>query len=201
MFRARNRLLAAAIACAEYGIAVRPAPALLRAPARLDAFGRWICGCGDLLCAEPGEHPAGPAWSTDVNEVAATWGLAAAPNLLISSGNQVALWRLPRVTGAYGMRLFEQERPGPWPPLMKLPDGDWIVATAPAVDKLELATGVVYTEPGVAVLAPPSRRPTGRTRWLQSPAFPQTPLPSAESVLALVARAEQERFELLTGVR
>jgi hypothetical protein len=202
MFRTRNTLLEAAVAYAAAGIAVRPAPALVRAPARLDAFGRWICSCGDQLCQGPGEHPvAGVDWMTDVDQVEETWRSATPPNLLVSSGPRVSFWRLPRISGAYGMRLFEQLRPGPWPPQLKLPDGDWLVATTPPAGDLELPTGVVHLERGVAVLAPPSRRSAGRARWLQAPAFPRTPLPSAESVVELVGRAEQERFELLSGVR
>jgi hypothetical protein len=202
MFGQRNRLLDAALAYAGRGIAVRPAPAPVRAPARLDAFGRWICSCGDQLCPAPGEHPVGgTGWTTDVDHVSATWQVGQPPNLLVSSGEQVSFWRLPRVTGAYGMRLFEQLRPGPWPPQLKLPGGDWLVATQPAAAGFDLPTGVVGLEPGVPVLVPPSRRPDGRTRWLQAPAFPRTPLPTAESLLELVARAELERFELLSGVR
>lgn len=210
MFRPRNTLLEAALAYATTGIAVRSAYTLVRAPARYDAFGRWICSCGDLLCDAPGEHLAAESgWTTDIHQVAATWS-ETPPNLLITSGERVSFWRVPRVSGAEGLRLFEQLRPGPWPAHLKLPSGEWLVATLPPAGDIELPTGVVHLESGVPVLAPPSRRPptkdgllglSTRTRWLQASGFPRTPLPTAEDVLRLVGRAELERIELLSGVR
>ncbi|GAA3598565.1 hypothetical protein GCM10022235_82950 [Kribbella ginsengisoli] len=197
MFKARHRLLATAFAYAEQGIAVRQAYSVIRTASALDAFGRWRCACGDLTCQRPGTHASGDDWLTDIADVARVWSTPQSPNLLATSGAAVWFWKLPRVIGAYGMRLFEQQRPGPWPPLLKLPSGDWVVATARPVAGVTLATGVSAFQPGTPVLMPPSRLPSGRTRWLQSPAFPQTPLPSAESVHELVQQAERERFELL----
>lgn len=216
MFHRRNILLAAAAAYAGQGIAVRAAHALARAPAGHDAFGRWICSCGQP-CTAPGQHPAPDVeWTSDPSAVQAIWNCATPPNLLISSGDAVSLWRLPRLAGAEGLRLFEQQRPGPWPPYLKLSSGDWIVATQPAEAgvTLQLPTDTTFLEPGVPVLAPPSRRPvedsnllqrvlepTGRLRWLQSPSFPQAPLPTAEAVLDLVRQAEQDHHDLLHGAR
>jgi hypothetical protein len=197
MFKGHSRSLASALAYAEQGIAVRPAYGVLRAASALDAFGRWRCSCGDLTCQLPGAHASGSDWLTDTADVARAWSMPESPNLMATSGAAVWFWTLPRVIGAYGMRLFEQQRPGPWPPLLKLHSGDWVVATAPPVARVALATGVSAFELGVPVLMPPSRLPSGRTRWLQSPRFPRTPVPSAESVLDLVQQAEQERFELL----
>lgn len=197
MFKGRNRTLAAALPYVERGIAVRPAFGVHRTATEFDAIGRWRCACGDLACQLPGAHPSGTEWLTNLADVAHSWDSVEAPNLMATSGEAVWFWKLPRVSGAYGMRLFEQQRPGPWPPLLKLSSGDWIVATAAPVTRGHLATGVSAFEPGVPVLMPPSRLPSGRTRWLQSPAFPRTPLPSAESVLELVHQAELERLELL----
>jgi hypothetical protein len=196
MLRASNRLLSTALSCAERGIPVRPAATLIP-QGRRGLRRRWSCGCGDQQCADPGAHPIGSDWLTDTAAIEAVWQTAEAPNLLICSCDELALWRLPRVSGAYGMRLFEQQRPGPWPPLMKLPDGDWIVATRPLAEEQTLPTDVVCLAPGTPVVVPPSRLPTGRARWLQSPEFPRTPLPQAEAVLSLVALAEAQRLELL----
>lgn len=211
MFGPRNTLLETALAYAAAEIAVRPAPALVRAPARHDAFGRWICSCGDLLCEARGEHPD-PAveWTTDVDQVAKIWLSKTPPNLLVTSGPRVSFWRVPRVSGAEGMRLFEQLRPGPWPPFLKLRSGDWVVATLPRTDVVSPPTGVVHLEPGEPVLVPPSRTSvpnagsvlwSTRMRWQDASRFPRAPLPSAEGVLRLVGRAEQERIELLSGAR
>lgn len=139
MFRKSNALLTAATAYVDQGIAVRPAPALVRAPAGQDAFGKWICACRDLTCPAPGEHPEpGVEWITDPHAVRVAWDAEIPPNLLISSGPALALWHLPRVVGAFGLRLFEQHRPGPWPPYMKMSDGDWVIATQPAEEDVEL---------------------------------------------------------------
>jgi hypothetical protein len=164
-----------------------------------------------LLCDAPGEHFAAEAsWTTDLDQVAATWQSEIPPNLLVTSGKQVSFWLVPRVSGAEGMRLFEQVRPGPWPAHLKLSSGEWLVATLPPAGDIELPTGVVHLDSGVPVLAPPSRRPptkdgllglSTRTRWLQASGFPRTPLPTAEDVLRLVRRAELERIELLSGIR
>jgi hypothetical protein len=207
----RNKLLDTALAFATAGIAVRPAAALIRAPARHDAFGRWICSCGDLLCRMPGEHAnAGADWTTDVDHITAIWQAKPQPNLLATSGSRVSFWQVPRVSGAEGMRLFEQQRPGPWPPQLKLSGGDWVVATLPPEGEISLPTGVIHLEPGTPVLVPPSRRlgvkaslwdRSTRLRWQDASRFPRAPLPSAEDVLQLVGRAEQERVELLSGAR
>jgi hypothetical protein len=108
------------------------------------------------------------------------------------------------------MRLFEQLGLGSWPAHLKLPSGDWLVATLPPAGDIELPTGVVHLKSGPPVLTPPSRRPptedrllglSTRTRWRQASSFPRAPLPTAEDVLRLVGRAELERIELLSGVR
>jgi hypothetical protein len=211
VFGTHNRLSEAACAYAAAGIAVRPAATLVRAPARHDAIGRWICSCGDLPCAAPGEHAtAGVDWTTAADEVAAIWQVRIPPNLLTTSGSRVSFWRVPRVSGAEGMRLFEQLRPGPWPPQLKLPGGDWVVATLPPTGDVTLPSGVVHLAPGVPVLVPPSRRAATNgglfrwstsMRWQDASKFPRAPLPTAEDVLQLIGRAEQEQFELLSGVR
>jgi hypothetical protein len=211
MFRRHNKFLAAATAYVEQGIAVRPAPALVRASSDQDAFGRWTCSCGDLLCEAPGEHVTGGDWITDRAMAEEVWKTETPPNLLICSGPALALWRLPRVAGAYGLRLYEQQRPGPWAPYLQLPAGDWILATLPTDHDDDLAAGVEYLPPGVPVLVPPSRRrtdgfrsrilePGGQLLWRQAPAFPRTPLPAAADVLTLVRQAEQEYYEL-TGAQ
>ncbi|WP_343972762.1 hypothetical protein [Kribbella koreensis] len=121
----------------------------------------------------------------------------------------MSFWQAPRISGAEGLRLFEQQRPGPWTPQLKLPSGDWVLATLPPTGDISLPAGVVYLEPGEPVLVPPSRRASSaallgartRLRWQDASRFPMAPLPSAEDVLRLVGQAEQERLELLSGVR
>lgn len=211
MFRPHNRLLDAALAYAAAGIAIRPAPALVRSPAKHDAFGRWICSCANLLCETPGAHANPEAdWTTSPDEVASIWLSPTPPNLLATSGSRVSFWHVPRISGAEGLRLFERQRPGPWTPQLKLPNGDWVLATFPPAGEVDLPTGVVYLEQGVPVLVPPSCRASAsagllgsrtRLRWQDASRFPKAPLPSAEDVLRLVGQAEEERLELLSGVR
>ncbi|MFD7161059.1 hypothetical protein ACFV9C_41195 [Kribbella sp. NPDC059898] len=169
MIRRRNALLETAIACVERGIPVRPAT---------------IAGAPD------GE------WITDADKASDVWDVDEPPNLAVSSSSTVAIWRLPRIAGAYGKRLYEQERPGVWPPTMKLPDGDWITCTLQPESNLgPLATGVEYLEPGTPVVIPPSRTVAGRLKWDGSK-FPMHPLPTADAVLSKVFRAEQEYVDL-----
>ncbi|WP_344239028.1 hypothetical protein [Kribbella hippodromi] len=169
MIRLRNALLDTALACVERGIPVQAAT---------------IAGAPD------GD------WITEADAARATWDVAEPPNLAISSCPAVAIWRLPRIAGAYGKRLYEQERPGVWPPTMKLPDGDWITCTLqPDTELGPLATGVEYIEPGTPVVIPPSTTLDGRLRWDGSK-FPLHALPSADAVLSKVLRAEEEYVEL-----
>ncbi|WP_329005404.1 hypothetical protein OHA18_18715 [Kribbella sp. NBC_00709] len=132
------------------------------------------------------------SWITDVDTARAVWDVAEPPNLAITSCPTVAIWRLPRIAGAYGKRLYEQDRPGIWPPTMKLPNGDWITCTLqPETDLGPLATGLEYIEPGTPVVIPPSTTVDGRLKWDGSK-FPLHPLPSAGAVLSKVLRAEEE---------
>jgi hypothetical protein len=128
-------------------------------------------------------------WLTDPAGIRTAWDVPAPPDLYICSGDVLALWRIERVVGAYTQRLYELRRPDVWPPVMQLPDGDWIFGTAPAGPDVEVPPGVSYLPPGTGVLAPPSPRGTGRARWLWSPRFPAVPLPDADAVLALAAVA------------
>ncbi|HEY3005626.1 MAG TPA: hypothetical protein VGJ44_24985, partial [Kribbellaceae bacterium] len=59
-----------------------------------------------------------------------------------------------------------------------------------------LPVGVSCLSPDTPVLAPPSQRPTGRARWLWSPTFPRTLLPTAESLLENVGLAAMQQVEL-----
>jgi len=169
MIRRKNALLETALACMERGIPVQVAT---------------IAG-----------DPVGD-WLTDSEAVRAVWDVDEPPNLAITSCPAVAVWRLPRVAGAYGKRLYEQQRPGVWPPTMKLHDGDWITCTLqPDSDLGPLATGVEYVEAGTPVVIPPSTTASGRLHW-DGAKFPLHPLPGADAVLSLVLLAEQEYVEL-----
>ncbi|TDO51501.1 hypothetical protein EV643_103240 [Kribbella sp. VKM Ac-2527] len=169
MIRRKNALLETALACVERGIPVQAAT---------------------ISC-----DPAGD-WISDVEAVHAVWDVDEPPNLAITSCPAVAVWRLPRIVGAYGKRRYEQQRPGVWPPTMKLPDGDWITCTLqPDGDLGPLATGVEYIASGTPVVIPPSTTADGRLLWDGSK-FPLHPLPSADAVLSEVLVAEQEYVEL-----
>ncbi|MFB6726837.1 hypothetical protein ACFCV3_42100 [Kribbella sp. NPDC056345] len=171
MFRRKNVLLDTALACVERGILVLPATAA--------------------------GTPLGATWVGDDAEARALWDVAAPPNLMISSGPAVAVWHLPRVAGAYGKRLYEQERPGVWPPTMKLADGRWLTCTLQPESPLgEQAAGVEYVEPGSPVMIPPSTTEDGRRLTWDGANFPVHPLPTAEAVLSKVLIAEQEHMEL-----
>lgn len=139
---------------------------------------------------------SGGRWLSDPAEIRTAWGVADPPELFICSGARLALWRVEREVGAYGLRLFEQRRPDVWPPVMQLPDGDWIIGTSSPGPEVEVPRGAMYLPPGVGVLAPPSPRERGRARWLWSPRFPVVPLPDAEAVLSMVALAGAQREEL-----
>ena len=122
MIRRKNALLDTALACVDRGIPVQA---------------ETIAGTPD------------GGWITDVDAARVVWDVAEPPNLAVTSCPAVAIWRLPRIAGAYGKRLYEQDRPGIWPPTMKLPNGDWITCTLqPETDLGPLATGVQYVEPG-----------------------------------------------------
>ena len=169
MIRRKNALLDTALACAERDIPVQAAT---------------IAGTPD------------GNWVTDVDAARVVWDVAEPPNLAVTSCPTVAIWRLPRIAGAYGKRLYEQDRPGIWPPTMKLPDGDWITCTLqPETGLGPLATGVEYVAPGTPVVIPPSTTTHGRLRWDGSD-FPLHPLPTADAVLSKVLRAEEEYVEL-----
>ncbi|TDO57356.1 hypothetical protein EV651_11180 [Kribbella sp. VKM Ac-2571] len=169
MIRRKNALLDTALACVERGIPVQAAT---------------IAGTPD------GE------WITDVDAARVVWDVAEPPNLAVTSCPTTAIWRLPRIAGAYGRQLYEQDRPGIWPPTMRLSDGDWITCTLqPETDLGQLAMGVEYVEPGTLVVIPPSTTVDGRLRWDGSN-FPLHPLPSADAVLSKVLRAEEEYVEL-----
>ena len=169
MIRRKNALLDTALACVERDIPVQAAT---------------ITGTPD------GD------WITDEDTARVVWDVAEPPNLAVMSCPTVAIWRLPRIAGAYGKRLYEQDRPGIWPPTMKLPNGDWITCTLqPETDLGPLATGVEYVEPGTPVVIPPSTTVDGRLKWDGSK-FPLHPLPSADAVLSKVLRAEEEYVEL-----
>ncbi|MFI6827886.1 hypothetical protein ACIBG5_12345 [Kribbella sp. NPDC050241] len=169
MIRRKNALLDTALACVERCIPVRAAT---------------IAGA-----------PVGD-WITDIDVARAAWDADEPPNVAITSCPAVAIWRLPRIAGAYGKRLYEQERPGVWPPTMKLPDGGWITCTLqPAGDLGPLASGVEYVVPGTLVVIPPSITTDGGLRWDGSK-FPLHQLPTADAVLSKVLRAEQEYVEL-----
>jgi hypothetical protein len=171
MIRRKNILLETALACVERGIPVQAAPL-----STVLAEGRWI---------------------TTSDAAISVWNMNEPPNLAVTSCATVALWRLPRVAGAYGNRLYEQQRPGVWPPTMKLPDGDWITCTLqPTGDLGPLAVGVEYIEPGTPVVIPPSRDASGRRLRWDGSKFPIHPLPAADAVLSQVLIAEQEYMEL-----
>lgn len=152
-----------------------------------------------LACAEYGvtvRAGADGGWLTDPAAIRAEWDVPEPPDLFICSGDTLALWRVDRVVGAYGLRLFEQRRPDVWPPVMQLPDGDWIIGTSPPGPEIEVPPGASYLPAGHGVLAPPSPREKGRARWLWSPRFPAVPLPEADAVLSLIALAGAQRDDL-----
>lgn len=171
MIRRKNHLLETALACVERGIPVRP--------------------------ASPDGLPEGADWLTDSTSAEAVWAVAQPPNLAITSCATVAIWKLPKYAGAYGKRLYEQQRPSIFPPTMQLLDGDWITCTLPADEEINpLATGVEYVSPGTAVMIPPSRLLSGRQLHWDGAKFPEHPLPTAQAVLSQVLRAEIEYEEV-----
>lgn len=193
MSRNRNHLLSTALACVRRGIPVRPAPPMRREPGRF-LRPTWVCDCGNPDCDAPGSHPIEIGWITRPRRVHSIWDTTEPPNLLVTSSETVAIWRLPQYAGGYGRLLYEKQNPSVWPPTMRRPDGDWITCTLPAdLDTLPLAEGVVYMPPGVPILIPPSRLRNGRRARWDGNHFPRHPLPSAEAVLATVVLADQHQ--------
>ncbi len=185
MFRSKNRLLTAALAYATAGIPVVPPTRAVRSPG-----GGWACSCGSA-CLAPAAHPEVKAeWTRDPDAIRAIWTANEPPNICITSGEAVALWRVPLTTGAYAMRLFEHQRPAVW-------HGDWIIATAaPTIDAqvFDLPHGVSYLRPAEPVLAPPSILPDSwrRLSWRECPAFPTMAPPATEPVLAILQIVDRE---------
>jgi hypothetical protein len=174
MIRRKNHLLETALACVERGIPVQP--------------------------ATPEGNPERPGWLTDANSVGAVWRVAEPPNLTVTSSATLAIWKLPKFAGAYGKRLYEQQRPSIWPPSMQLSDGQWITCTLPPDNEVgPLATGVEYIAPGTPVMISPSRDLSGRQLHWDGSKFPEHPLPSAHAVLSQVLRAEIEYPEVPSG--
>ncbi|GAA3144537.1 hypothetical protein JOF29_005720 [Kribbella aluminosa] len=187
MVRRTNGLLMAARAFVERGIAIMPASPVVPDPAGTSWRTTWMCSCGDRYCETPGAHRLTTEPLTQLSQVSAAYDVASPPNLLIASGPQVAIWRVPLAAGSYAMRRLEQQRLTIWPPVMRLPDHGWIFCTAPTKRPTGLADAELVRE-DASVLAPPSRGPNGgRLRWLWSPRFPAVPLPEAEPVLAALA--------------
>jgi len=91
------------------------------------------------------------------------------------------------------MRYLEQSGPQIWPPVMRQPNGRWLMATAslsgpvPQIKAHNSAVSRLASD--ATVLAPPSRLPSGKVRWLWSQRFPHTPLPEAWPVLSALATA------------
>jgi hypothetical protein len=64
MLRARKQLLTTALAYADTGIVVQPAPPMRRSTERFGVRRQWACSCDDQFCAEPGAHASIEGWLT-----------------------------------------------------------------------------------------------------------------------------------------
>ena len=196
MARKENKLLTATRAYIERGIAVTPASPMVPDPAGTSWRTTWMCSCGDRYCETPGAHPLATEPLTHVPQASTLYDVPTPPNLLIASGPEVAIWRVPLAPGSYAMRRLEQQRLMIWPPVMRLPDQGWIFCTAPTKQRVGLAD-VELVSDDAPVLAPPSRGPNGRRlRWLWSPRFPAVPLPEAEPVLAALAIGSMDELRV-----
>ncbi|MEU4607419.1 bifunctional DNA primase/polymerase [Kribbella sp. NPDC023972] len=194
MFKRSSRLLAAAQAYVDHGIAVMPGSPMVPDPETTSWRTSWRCSCGDRWCASPGMHPLTPAPIDTPSEVEALWRVPVPPNVLIASGAVVAVWRVPQTLGAYGMRRLEQQRPSVWPPVMRTPGGGWVFCTTPVGPGFTPAPDVELVTPDAPVLAPPSRGAGGVHRWLWSRTFPAAPLTSAEPVMAALTAARSDQL-------
>lgn len=196
MVRRTDRLLVTARAYVERGIAVMPASPMVPDATGTSWRTTWMCSCGDRYCETPGAHRLTTEPLTQLSQVSAAYDVASPSNLLIASGPQVAIWRVPLAVGSYAMRRLEQQRLTIWPPIMRLPDQGWIFCTAPTKQPAGLADVELVCE-DAPVLAPPSRGPNGgRLRWLWSRRFPAVPLPEAEPVLAALAVGSMDELRV-----
>jgi len=193
VFKRSSRLLAAAKAYVDHGIAVMPGSPMVPDAETTSWRTSWRCSCRDRWCGTPGMHPLAPAPIDTPSEVEALWGVPVPPNVLIASGPVVAVWRVSRTLGAYGMRRLEQQRLSVWPPLMRT-SGDWVFCTEPVGSEFVPAPDVELVTPDAPVLAPPSRGADGVRRWEWSRAFPAAPLTSAESLMAALAAARSDHL-------
>lgn len=194
MFKRKPRLLAAAQAYVDHGIAVIPGSPMVPDPETTSWRTSWRCSCEDRWCATPGMHPLTPAPIEDSGEVEALWSVPLPPSVLIASGPAVAVWRVPQALGAYGMRRLEQQRPSVWPPVMRMPGGGWVFCTEPVGPGFTAAPDIELVTQDAPVLAPPSRGAGGVSRWLWSRTFPAAPLTSAEAVMAALTAARLDHL-------
>jgi hypothetical protein len=182
MFRYRDRMRNAAL---EYALAGWPViPGATTTPT-----GR--CSCGNRACALPGAHPI-PAWetiaTTDLDRVSAWWsGSLPTRPIVLPTGGVFDAWLVPRVLGALAERIIERA-PAPFPALGRSHRGQWMFLTQPASSPL-LPSGVKRLTTGSWLIAPPTRTPLGRNRWVWVPRPGH--LPPASHLVAVLADAAE----------
>lgn len=199
MRRETNQLLVAAQGYIRRGISVVPCVPMVPGPRRSGWRKSWMCACGDQSCVHPGTHRLTANPIDDPATAELTWAAASRPGLLICSGPKAAVWHVPLVVGSHAMRRLEQLRLDIWPPVMQLPNRDWVICT-------DLPRNASWSEKGIGglrlvtendpVLAPPSRGPAGKAHWIWARRFPSSPLPAAEPVLAALHDASTVRSEV-----
>jgi hypothetical protein len=196
----RNALLDTALAYAGIGVSVVPAFPLVRSdrdtwprPLRRGR-GSWVCGCADPTCGRPGAHPLrGDAPIASRADIRLAWETDPPPAVMIVPDDRFEVWEVPAVLGAAAIRHMEHTQLRIWPPTSRLPDGRWIMVTAPVDDRTWHAEwpgfGVRRVDRSATVLVPPSRTPRGVMHWMWSRRFPHAPLPASCIVLGALVNA------------
>jgi hypothetical protein len=164
-----DRMRRAAVEYAAAGWSISPVWPLSSASA---------CACpAGRSCANPGAHTVGLSGSGA--EWAAQVWRSRPWNIALYAGAAVDVIEAGTALGAQAMRVLERAGKPPYPAVARTADGRWLFVVASAPGQPELPDWAVWRCAGSTVLLPPSRRLTGRDRWVWVPRYGRLPDPAA----------------------
>ncbi|MEF9912624.1 MULTISPECIES: bifunctional DNA primase/polymerase [unclassified Streptomyces] len=197
----------------QRGEQLREAAAWYAQERHWDVFpGTWLeaaggterCSCGDVGCAAPGAHPAGPDWAGLVTGSAAAarrmWSRQPGASVLLPAGRTFDALDVPEPAGF--LALARMERMGlATGPVTRTPDRRMLflalpgtAAEAPALVRQlgwdSAAIGLVGRGEGHYVAAPPTRvAGRGAVQWARRPSRADLWLPDADQLISPLAYA------------